>query len=182
MTTVIRWEDQGAMAVQAQVLRDWRSSVAGIRTAVVYGAVSAEDGLYISPSPVSQMSITALTGRCGPLACTRTWLTRASGHSYGRSSTTTSSCRPCTALSATTGGRRVCWTTCAGHAAAAVSPPRPSRLTRPCAYDRCPPRRSNRVTSALPVMCRSSSATAHRFRPRCRRSNGPGSTVPRARP
>lgn len=61
MTTVIGWEEQGLIRTQAQVLRNWRHSLSGVRAAVVYGAVSAEDRLYMSRSPVSQMSITALT-------------------------------------------------------------------------------------------------------------------------
>jgi D-alanine-D-alanine ligase len=61
MTALISWRNQGQIASQIQALRSGQRGLAGIRAAVVYGGLSAEDRLYISRSPVEQMSITAVT-------------------------------------------------------------------------------------------------------------------------
>jgi len=61
MSAAIGWEDQDLISRQAAALRDAQSGLAGIRVAVVYGGLSAEDRLYITRSPVEQLSITALT-------------------------------------------------------------------------------------------------------------------------
>ncbi len=61
MTGVISWQEHGQVAAQVQVLRARQPAVAGMRVAVIYGGLSAEDRLYRSRSPVEQMSITAVT-------------------------------------------------------------------------------------------------------------------------
>lgn len=61
MSAVISWEEHGQVAAQIQVLRARQRALAGIRAAVIYSGLSAEDRLYRSRSPVEQMSITAVT-------------------------------------------------------------------------------------------------------------------------
>jgi D-alanine-D-alanine ligase len=61
MTAAIGQDDQDLVSRQVTALRDAQSGLAGLRVAVVYGGLSAEDRLYISRSPVEQLSITALT-------------------------------------------------------------------------------------------------------------------------
>lgn len=61
MSAVITWAQQGQVTTQIQVLRARHHVLAGMRAAVIYGGLSAEDRLYRSRSPVEQMSITAVT-------------------------------------------------------------------------------------------------------------------------
>lgn len=61
MTPAIGWDEQGLISRQVAALQDAQSGLAGLRVAVVYGGVSAEDQLYMSRSPAGQLSITALT-------------------------------------------------------------------------------------------------------------------------
>lgn len=60
MTATIGWDEQGLISRQVAALREAQPGLASLRVAVVYGGVSAEDRLYISRSPVEQLSITAL--------------------------------------------------------------------------------------------------------------------------
>ena len=61
MTGVIGWQEHGQVAGQVQVLRARQRALAGMRVAVIYGGLSAEDRLYRLRSPVEQMSVTAVT-------------------------------------------------------------------------------------------------------------------------
>ncbi len=51
MTAAIGWDEQGLISRQVAALRDAQCGLAGLRVAVVYGGLSAEDRLYISRSP-----------------------------------------------------------------------------------------------------------------------------------
>jgi D-alanine-D-alanine ligase len=62
MTTFLTSGDTEAVHAAAGTLRAWQEQQAGrLGVALVYGGLSAEDQLYISKSPVEQLSITALT-------------------------------------------------------------------------------------------------------------------------
>ena len=59
---------------QIQALREWHSALAGTRVAIAYGGVSTEDRFYLTRSPASQLSITALTKEMGSLGVRATVL------------------------------------------------------------------------------------------------------------
>jgi hypothetical protein len=59
---------------QIQALREWHSALAGTRVAIAYGGVSTEDRFYLTRSPASQLSITALTKEMGSLGLRATVL------------------------------------------------------------------------------------------------------------
>jgi hypothetical protein len=59
---------------QIQALREWCSALAGTRVAIAYGGVSTEDRFYLTRSPASQLSITALTKEMGSLGVRATVL------------------------------------------------------------------------------------------------------------
>ena len=61
MIAAIGWENRDLISGQLAALRAAQLGLADTRVAVVYGGLSAEDQLYISRSPVEQLSITALT-------------------------------------------------------------------------------------------------------------------------
>ncbi|MFJ8384766.1 ATP-grasp domain-containing protein [Streptomyces sp. NPDC094438] len=60
MTNFLDSRDAEAMQRATGCLRGWRREHRGLKVAVVYGPVSAEDQLYHSKCPVEQRSVTAL--------------------------------------------------------------------------------------------------------------------------
>ncbi|MFD9687591.1 ATP-grasp domain-containing protein [Kitasatospora sp. NPDC001309] len=59
MTITIDWHDTAALSKEIQAVRERKYR--GTNVGLVYGGVSAEDRLYLSRSPVEQMSVTALS-------------------------------------------------------------------------------------------------------------------------
>ncbi|GAA0436646.1 D-alanine--D-alanine ligase family protein [Streptomyces luteireticuli] len=62
MTRFLDWNDRETVQQAAVTLRDWQRGRQALGVALVYGGVSAEDKLYLSKSPVEQLSVTALAG------------------------------------------------------------------------------------------------------------------------
>ncbi|MEW2161503.1 ATP-grasp domain-containing protein [Streptomyces sp. NPDC007084] len=61
MTLFLNPSSNGALQKAAEELRAWGHSRQGLRVALIYGPVSAEDRLYHSKCPVEQRSVTALS-------------------------------------------------------------------------------------------------------------------------
>ncbi|MFI9834575.1 ATP-grasp domain-containing protein [Streptomyces sp. NPDC051913] len=61
MTRFLNPSSDGALQKAARELREWGQSRQGLRVALIYGPVSAEDRLYHSKCPVEQRSVTALS-------------------------------------------------------------------------------------------------------------------------
>ncbi|WP_236246433.1 ATP-grasp domain-containing protein [Streptomyces sp. CC210A] len=61
MTLFLTSSSEAAVQEATATLRDWQRDHQGLRVALIYGPVSAEDRLYHSKCPVDQRSVTALS-------------------------------------------------------------------------------------------------------------------------
>lgn len=70
----IAFSDKATVASEIEQLRDWAHNLTHLNVAIVYGGLSSEDQLYISKSPINQLSVTALADSLSRLGVTFTIL------------------------------------------------------------------------------------------------------------